>query len=49
VGLGGLGFQIQIALADLAYSRAWTFILGLIVMILLVEAWSGAIRKKVII
>jgi phosphonate transport system permease protein len=48
VGLGGLGFQIQISLADLAYSRAWTFILGLIVMILLVEAWSGAVRKKVI-
>jgi phosphonate transport system permease protein len=47
VGLGGLGFQIQIALADLAYGRAWTFILGLIVMILLVEAWSGAVRKRV--
>lgn len=47
VGLGGLGFQIQIALADLAYDRAWTFILGLILMIVLVEAWSGAVRKRV--
>jgi phosphonate transport system permease protein len=47
VGLGGLGFHIQIALADLAYARAWTFVLGLIVMIVLVEAWSSAIRRRV--
>lgn len=47
VGLGGLGFHIQVALADLAYSRAWTFILGLLVMIVLVEAWSSAVRRRV--
>lgn len=47
VGLGGLGFQIQIALDDLAYERAWTFVLALIAMIVLVEAWSGAVRRRV--
>lgn len=46
VGLGGLGFEIQIALADLAYGRAWTFILGLVGLILIVEAWSSAIRRR---
>jgi len=47
VGLGGLGFEIQIALADLAYDRAWTFILGLVGLVLIVEAWSGAVRRRV--
>ena len=47
VGLGGLGFEIQIALDDLAYGRAWTFILGLVGLILIVEAWSNAVRKRV--
>ena len=49
VGLGGLGFQIQIALADLDYSRAWTFILALVVMVLAVEWWSSALRRRVVI
>jgi phosphonate transport system permease protein len=49
VGLGGLGFQIGIALDDLAYGRAWTFILGLVGLIVLVEAWSGVVRRKVIL
>lgn len=47
VGLGGIGFHIEIALDDLAYGRAWTFILGLIVLIVAVEAWSSAVRKRV--
>lgn len=47
VGLGGLGFQIQIALADLAYERAWTFVMILIAMVLLVETWSSAVRRRV--
>ena len=47
VGLGGLGFHIQIALDDLAYERAWTFILALVVLMVVVEAWSSAVRKRV--
>jgi phosphonate transport system permease protein len=47
VGLGGLGFQIQIALDDLDYQRAWTFVLALVALIVLVEAWSSAVRKRV--
>jgi phosphonate transport system permease protein len=47
VGLGGLGFEIQIALDDLAYGRAWTFILALVGLIVIVEAWSSAVRRRV--
>lgn len=46
VGLGGLGFKIQTALDDLDYARAWTFVLALVVMILLVDWWSSAVRRR---
>ena len=45
VGLGGLGFQIQIALADLRWGAVATALLALIALIALVEAWSGAVRR----
>jgi phosphonate transport system permease protein len=47
VGLGGLGFKIQTALDDLDYARAWTFILAVVVMILVVDWWSSVVRRRV--
>lgn len=46
VGLGGLGFQIQIALADLAYSRAWTYLWVLVGLVVLVDLWSTQVRRR---
>ncbi|MEK9658391.1 MAG: ABC transporter permease subunit [Chloroflexota bacterium] len=46
VGLGGLGFQIQIALADLDFSRAWAFVWVLALLMVLVEMWSRAVRRE---
>ncbi len=46
VGLGGLGFQVQIALEDLAYSRVWTFLWVLVVMVVLVDLWSSQVRRR---
>lgn len=46
VGLGGLGYQIRIALDDLAYERAWTFILFLVLLVVLIDLWSMLVRKK---
>jgi phosphonate transport system permease protein len=46
VGLGGLGFQIQISLDDLAYGRAWTFMLALIALVVVVDIWSTVVRRK---
>ena len=46
VGLGGIGYQVQIALDDLAYERAWTFILALVLLVIAVDVWSTLVRKK---
>jgi phosphonate transport system permease protein len=45
VGLGGLGFQIQLALADLKYNQVWTYILFLIAFVIFVDVWSNFVRK----
>jgi phosphonate transport system permease protein len=47
VGLGGLGFNIQISLDDLAYERAWTFIWALVVLVILVDLWSTIVRRRI--
>ena len=48
VGLSGLGFQIQLSLNDLNYSRASTFLLALFGLIALVELWSNQLRKRLL-
>jgi len=40
VGLGGLGFRIEIALDDLLYSRAWTPIWALIILVVAFDRLS---------
>ena len=45
VGLGGLGFQIQLSLNDLKYDEVWTFIFFLIGIVVLVDFWSSHLRK----
>lgn len=48
VGLGGLGFQIQLSLQDLRYNEAWTFVFFLIGLVVLVDLWSSGLRRRVI-
>ncbi|WP_071395155.1 PhnE/PtxC family ABC transporter permease [Bacillus tuaregi] len=45
VGLGGLGFQIQLSLNDLKYDEVWTFLFFLIAIVILVDSWSVQVRK----
>ncbi|MDR6123323.1 phosphonate transport system permease protein [Bacillus sp. SLBN-46] len=45
VGLGGLGYQIQLSLADLKYDQVWTYVFFLITLVLLVDIWSSFVRK----
>lgn len=47
VGLGGIGYQIQLSLQDLRYDEVWTFLFFLVMLILLIDQWGGAIRKRV--
>ncbi|QVY62563.1 PhnE/PtxC family ABC transporter permease [Cytobacillus gottheilii] len=46
VGLGGIGYQIQLSLDDLAYNEVWTFLYCLIAMVLLIDLWSRYIRHS---
>lgn len=46
VGLGGLGFQIQLSLQDLKYNEVWTFLYFLVALILLIDLWSSLLRKE---
>lgn len=46
VGLGGLGYQIQLSLDDLHYDEVWTFIFFLIVIVVLIDWWSSQLRHK---
>jgi phosphonate transport system permease protein len=45
VGLGGLGQQIQLSLADLDYERMWTYLFSLIALIVAVDLWSTRFRR----
>jgi phosphonate transport system permease protein len=46
VGLGGLGYQIQLSLADLKFDEVWTFLFFLILLVVIVDLWSGMLRKS---
>lgn len=45
VGLGGLGFQIQLSLQDLNYSEVWTFMFFLTALVVLIDFWSNLFRS----
>jgi phosphonate transport system permease protein len=46
VGLGGLGYQIQLSLADLKFDEVWTFLFFLILLVIIVDLWSGLLRRS---
>ena len=46
VGLGGIGMQIQLSLQDLRYDQVWTLLFVLVAMIILIDRWSFAIRRR---
>jgi phosphonate transport system permease protein len=47
VGLGGLGYQIQLSLADLKFDEVWTFLFFLILLVVIVDIWSSLLRKNI--
>lgn len=46
VGLGGLGFQIQLAMNDLNYPLMWIYIYFLIGLVLIVDYWGNRFRAN---
>lgn len=47
VGLGGLGFQIEIALDGLHYDTVATHLAALIALVATIETWSHFVRREV--
>ncbi|MBT2725113.1 MULTISPECIES: ABC transporter permease [unclassified Bacillus (in: firmicutes)] len=45
IGLGGLGYQIQLSLADLKYDQVWAYVFFLIALVFFVDIWSNYVRK----
>jgi phosphonate ABC transporter permease subunit PhnE len=48
VGIGGLGYQIQLSLDDLHYNEVWTFMFFLIILVIMIDAWSNQLRKRLV-
>ncbi len=46
IGLGGLGYQVQIALADLKYSTVSTYLIAMVLLIVIIETWSSIVRRE---
>lgn len=44
VGLGGLGFEIQLAMQDLNYREIWVFVWALVILVGLVDLWGNRVR-----
>ena len=48
VGLGGIGYQIQLALQDLNYNDVWTYMFFLTALVVLIDLWSNILRRELI-
>lgn len=48
VGIGGLGYQIQLSLDDLHYNELWTFMFFLIFLVIIIDVWSNQLRKRLV-
>lgn len=47
VGLGGIGFRIEIALADLRFERVWTLVYLLVLIIVTVDWATARLRRRI--
>lgn len=48
VGLGGLGYQIQLSLQDLNYNQVWTYLFFLTALVVLIDLWSNELRRRLV-
>ena len=46
IGLGGIGFRIEVALADLRFEQVWTLLAALVLLVLVVDRVSGRVRAR---
>ena len=48
VGIRGIGYEIQLSLGDLLFSQVWTLLLVLLALVVLVDFWSGRVRRSLL-
>lgn len=48
VGIRGIGYEIQISLADLLFGQVWTLLFMLLALVALVDFWSGRVRHSLL-
>lgn len=48
IGLGGIGYRMEIALADLRFEQVWTLLVALVVIVTVVDALSGRVRRGLV-
>ena len=48
VGLGGIGYRISIALADLKFDQVWTLLFALVLLIIGIDTWSAVVRRRLV-
>ena len=46
VGIDGIGFQIELSLADLLFRQVWTLLIFLVTLVVAVDWWSGRVRRS---
>ena len=46
VGIEGIGFQIELSLADLLFHQVWTLLIFLVALVVAVDWWSGRVRRS---
>ena len=46
VGIDGIGFQIELSLADLLFRQVWTLLIFLVALVVAVDWWSGRVRRS---
>ena len=48
VGIAGLGYQVDLALQDLRFGEVSTLLLCLVLLIAVIDAWSSAVRRRLV-
>ena len=46
VGIEGIGFQIELSLAELLFRQVWTLLIFLVALVVAVDWWSGRVRRS---
>ena len=47
-GFPTLGYYVAASFENLQYGEVWTYLYALFALVLLVEMWSGAIRRRMV-